>query len=109
VLTREQVEQVKTPYDRDPYADSGKSDAFRAYRGNRALASAFRKGALAAIEGEKLTACPYADWRTYRGGVTFSRAFQRAWGEGWHFATYDGDRTACRYGGTHTGRCKFTR
>jgi hypothetical protein len=49
---------------------------------NRALDSAEVKGAKAAEEGKPLTANPYGDTRTYRGSVTFARAFWRAWRRG---------------------------
>jgi hypothetical protein len=47
------------------------------------LDAARRKGAIAASEGKSIEANPYSDARTYRGSVTFSRAFWRAWREGW--------------------------
>lgn len=71
------------PYKRDPRRDTGHPDAWRYYGGNRGLAGAWEKGRLAALDG-KPDRSPYPDRRTYRGGVTFSRAFRKAWSEGWH-------------------------
>lgn len=55
-------------------------------RTNPAFKGAAKKGWIAAAEGQSLEACPYPD---YRGGkhdhiVTFSRAFQKAWKNGWN-------------------------
>lgn len=50
---------------------------------NRAMLGAKRKGREARDAGRPITANPYPDWRTYHGAVTFSRAFQRYWAEGW--------------------------
>jgi hypothetical protein len=52
---------------------------------NKALETAQRKGRLAFFDGYRLGDCPYADKRTIgmRNGVTFSRAFIRAWTAGW--------------------------
>ena len=47
------------------------------------LQAAFDKGIAAAARGEPESACPYRDERTDRGGVTFSRAFRRAWLHGY--------------------------
>lgn len=41
--------------------------------------SAYDKGAAARAEGKTKDACPYDDKRTWRGAVTFSRAFRKAW------------------------------
>lgn len=120
-LTLEQARTVETPYDRPPEADEYDADMARLsrgermlrswgwgapYRGNRAMQSVYRKGAVAAIEGKPLAACPYEDHRTDRGGVTFSRAFQRSWAEGWHHGIY-GDRNACTLTPYHDGKCKL--
>lgn len=59
---------------------------FYDYR-NRALQGAFWKGWRARRDGEPITACPYQDKRDYRGSVTFSRAFIRAWEYGWSAIT----------------------
>lgn len=50
---------------------------------NRAHASAWRKGYEAAEGGQPASANPYQDKRTDSGKVTFSRAFRKAWAEGW--------------------------
>lgn len=55
-------------------------------QGNVALAGAFIKGALAHFDGEPRSATPYGDDRTTRNGVTFARAFARAWGHGYEAA-----------------------
>ena len=48
-----------------------------------AFDGATEKGRLARREGKPRSACPYPDWRTARGSVTFARAFRRAWMYGW--------------------------
>lgn len=52
---------------------------------NKALEGARRKGREARIAGEPITACPYQDKRGGRHDhmITFSRAFIRAWTDGW--------------------------
>ncbi len=50
---------------------------------NRALEGARRKGRVACRAGAPRTANPYPDHRTWRGAVTFSRAFRTAWRDGW--------------------------
>ena len=70
-----------TPYDADPL-----SHRYWSYRGNRALAAAYRKGWKARLDGKPETAVPYADHRSDSGSVTFSRAFRHAWQEGWDAA-----------------------
>jgi len=51
---------------------------------NKAMKGAKAKGALARIYNHPKDWCPYRDVRTnYRNGVTFSRAFMRAWHDGW--------------------------
>lgn len=49
---------------------------------HKALMGAYRKGQKAREEGKCLSDCPYIDKRTSDGSVTFSRAFIRAWKEG---------------------------
>lgn len=44
---------------------------------------AYRKGREAYRDGKGLGDCPYSDRRTRNGKVTFSRAFQGRWHEGW--------------------------
>ena len=50
---------------------------------SRAFQSAYDKGAAVARDGKPRKVNPYEDHRTYRGAVTFSRAFFRAWDAGW--------------------------
>ena len=56
------------------------------YSSNPALNAAYHKGAYAAAQGLSSKHCPYADTRTQRGCVTFSRAFRRAWMTGYQDA-----------------------
>lgn len=58
---------------------------------NPRLAAAEEKGRQAAREGKPRTACPYGDNRTYRGAITWSRGYIRAWLEG-----YDNERKAAK-------------
>jgi hypothetical protein len=52
---------------------------------NRAFKSVRQKGRDARLFGWPESHNPYKqDWRTYRGSVTFSRAFYRAWNYGWN-------------------------
>lgn len=122
MMTPEEIEQAETGY--EPHPDYARKKELHAewertgvfpeellmfgvhlYGGNRALDSAWKKGALAAVEGKPLSACPYWDHRTYRGGVTFSRAFQRAWCEGWHKAK----GVKCGLNPNHDGPCRASR
>lgn len=48
-----------------------------------ALRGAFRKGHEAGLAGSPASACPYEDKRTYRGALTWSRSFIKAWEDGW--------------------------
>lgn len=50
---------------------------------NKAYDGAHRKGRSARDRGIPETESPYGDHRTWAGGVTFSRAFLRAWLAGW--------------------------
>ena len=50
---------------------------------NKAIIGAKRKGWEARRAGMPQSANPYGDERTHNGSVTFSRAFLRAWNEGW--------------------------
>ena len=52
------------------------------------LKTAWEKGLKAAREEKSENDCPYKDRRTYRGAVTWSRSFIRAWLLG--FRSYDG-------------------
>jgi ribosome modulation factor len=53
---------------------------------NKAFLSAREKGRDARRRGEPKSACPYRDKRGLSGHVTFSRAFLKAWLEGWEEA-----------------------
>jgi hypothetical protein len=52
---------------------------------NQAFHGAYWKGYEARKKG-KPKVSPYPDWRTSTGEVTFSRAFDRYWREGWEDA-----------------------
>ena len=47
---------------------------------------AFRKGYLAFTGGEPRASCPYRDKRSESGRITWSRAFQASWHDGWLYA-----------------------
>jgi ribosome modulation factor len=70
---------------------------------NKQLATAFRKGYLAAETGSaRLDGCPYRDKRSSLGRITFSRAFRNAW-----LAGYDRcqeDQLSGDMEGWHDGR-----
>jgi ribosome modulation factor len=53
---------------------------------NRAHRGAFLKGVKARHAGEPLSACPYEDHRKPSGMLSWSRAFIRAWQDGWRAA-----------------------
>lgn len=50
---------------------------------NPAIRGAYRKGYEASQAGQPYTACPYEDKRKSDGRLTWSRAFARAWEDGW--------------------------
>jgi ribosome modulation factor len=50
------------------------------------LDGAYLKGINARLLGDGRDACPYQDKRKWNGKLTWSRAFQNAWYEGWRFA-----------------------
>ncbi|WP_369805313.1 Rmf/CrpP family protein [Acidithiobacillus ferriphilus] len=54
------------------------------------MAGAFKKGADAHQNGQSITDCPYKDKRKEDGRLTFSRAFVRAWHDGWQWAAQQG-------------------
>lgn len=56
---------------------------------SKSLRGAFLKGADAAVCGEPIDANPYEDKRTWRGAVTWSRAYRSAWRDGWEYARAD--------------------
>lgn len=66
---------------------------------NLALRGAFVKGATCALEGGTRDACPYADRRKAGGQLTWSRAFIRAWQDGYDYAEVDPEdaRITVRY------------
>jgi hypothetical protein len=47
---------------------------------------AFWKGYLAFTSGEPRASCPYMDKRNESGRITWSRAFQASWHDGWLYA-----------------------
>ena len=55
------------------------------------MRSAFLQGVDAQLEGNDLNACPYQDNRKPSGRVSWSRAFQNAWRDGWEYARIDRD------------------
>lgn len=54
-----------------------------------ALDGAYRKGIHARLNDEPITACPYEDKRKWNGKLSWSRAFQNAWRDGWQHADRD--------------------
>jgi len=56
-------------------------DKFRGW--NRAMVGAYKKGHKAKNEGHPISACPYEDIRKPSGKLSWSRAFIRAWQDGW--------------------------
>ena len=56
---------------------------------SRALKGAWYKGVHAGLVGQPQEACPYEDKRKHDGRLTFSRAFRRAWFDGWEHAVND--------------------
>lgn len=51
------------------------------------FAGAYRKGYQARKEGRTRLACPYKDLRRqYHNGQTYSRAWRKAWFDGWEKA-----------------------
>ena len=61
---------------------------------NRALLGAVRKGIAAAAAGASRDSCPYEDKRKGCGRLTWSRAFRRAWMDGYDGRLTDTDRRA---------------
>jgi len=57
-----------------------------AERWNRAMRGAFKKGMTAYLTGQSDTACPYRDRRNFDGRLTWSRAFRKAWQDGYQYA-----------------------
>ena len=54
-----------------------------------ALDGAYLKGIHARLEGAAITDCPYKDKRKWNGRLTWSRAFENAWRDGWEYADKD--------------------
>jgi len=61
---------------------------------NRAYRGAYMKGVHAALEGHAFSECPYVDIRKPSGKLSWSRAFIRAWQDGWQYA--DSDRESAK-------------
>lgn len=57
---------------------------------NKAWIGAWKKGIEARKAGFPIEACPYADKRKWNGKLTWSRAFIRAWEDGWSGRTVTG-------------------
>ena len=57
-----------------------------AYRWNKALRGAFRRGAIAHRDGLPQSACPYGDKRKPDGRLSWSRSFISAWQDGWRWS-----------------------
>jgi len=53
------------------------------------LDGAYRKGLAANISGDPITSCPYEDKRKPSGKLSWSRAFQNAWRDGWQHAQHN--------------------
>jgi ribosome modulation factor len=58
----------------------------RFHQWNRAHRGAYKKGVAAFAAGSALDSCPYGDFRKGDGRLTWSRAFQAAWRDGWRDA-----------------------
>lgn len=58
--------------------------SFRSW--NRSLQGAYRKGAVARLEGRKITDCPYQDKRKDDGRLSWSRSYITAWTDGFRDA-----------------------
>lgn len=58
-------------------------------RWNRAMRGAYMKGRRAFDAGQPETSCPYEDIRKPSGLLSWSRAFIRAWEDGWKDAERD--------------------
>jgi len=62
--------------------NQGQPSGFKAL--NPAMRGAFMKGRAAFCAGIPIHECPYGDKRKPGGQISWSRAFRRAWQEGWH-------------------------
>jgi hypothetical protein len=61
------------------------------------MAGAFKKGMAAHQNGQSIMDCPYKDHRKPSGKLSWSRAFQNAWRDGWNWAAQQGAATGGRY------------
>ena len=50
---------------------------------NRAMRGSYRKGYESGLMGFPTSSCPYKDVRKWDGRLTWSRAFNCAWHDGW--------------------------
>lgn len=53
---------------------------------NPAMRGAFKKGVVAQQNGSPRSSCPYNDKRKSNGRLTWSRAFESAWRDGWEWS-----------------------
>ena len=53
---------------------------------NPAMRGAWQKGYIANKNNQPISECPYKDKRNSSGRLTWSRAFQSAWHDGWNWA-----------------------
>jgi len=69
---------------------------------NRSLQGAYRKGALAHLNGAELADCPYQDKRKDDGRLSWSRSYITAWKDGFRDAQkHQSDQNATSKG-THS-------
>lgn len=59
------------------------------YSWNPALRGAFCKGEQAAADGATADDCPYRDKRNHNGRLTWSRAYQTAWRDGFDHVAHN--------------------
>lgn len=57
-----------------------------AYRWNRAILGAFKKGIVAHQQGKAIEDCPYGDVRKRDGRLSWSRSFVLAWRDGFRWS-----------------------
>ncbi len=55
---------------------------------------AFWNGHKAGLAGVSPIECPYTDHRTFRGSVTFARAFLKAWHAGWRYGDEEREKSS---------------
>lgn len=56
---------------------------------NRAMRGAYARGYRDSMAGVPIHQCPYQDTRKWDNRITWSRAFARAWEDGWQAARED--------------------